>query len=202
MKRICLLVPLIFLLIFSHACLATVESPVTQLQSIANRMINQLEKNQSRLKSLSVIRSIVNSTLLPAVDLNRMSASVIGRYWRSASSAQQSEFQKEFSYMVTTTYASALSSYDDDRVRFYPLRENYTTRNTMRVTSVILRKNGQEIPISYDVVRHGDSWKVYDFSIEHVSMVQSYRSQFADVLSNGGMSALLNRLKTHNRSTR
>ena len=192
---------LLFTWLLSPLCFALI-SPTVQFQQVADRMISQLENNKSQLHKMSIIRSIVNKILLPNVDLDRMSASVVGRYWRSATSVQQNQFKKEFSYMVTTTYASALSSYDDDKVNVHPLRENYATLQTVRVNSVIIRKNGQRIPITYDVVRHGDSWKVYDFSIEHVSMVQSYRSQFANVLASGGMSALLSRLQYHNQVTK
>ncbi|HLD84195.1 MAG TPA: ABC transporter substrate-binding protein [Coxiellaceae bacterium] len=190
---------MIFLTLFTT--LAFANSPVTQLKNISDRMLAQLEQNKSRLSNLSVIRHIVNTVLLPNIDLGRMSASVVGLPWRSASDAQKAQFKKEFAYLVTTTYASALSSYDDDRVEFYPIRENLAGRQTAHVNSVIMRKNGQQIPISYDVVNNGGNWKVYDFSIEHVSMVQSYRAQFASTLANGGMQALLQRLRSHNQKT-
>lgn len=193
---------IIFIFLGFFASLAFAGSPVTQLKSVSDRMLAQLEQNKSRLGNINVIWHIVNTVLLPNVDLNRMSASVIGTSWRSASGAQQAQFKKEFAYLVTTTYASALSSYDDDRVEFYPMRENLANRQTAHVNSVIIRKNGQRIPISYDVVRSGDGWKVYDFSIEHVSMVQSYRAQFSSTLAQGGMSALLARLRAHNQKTR
>lgn len=185
----------------SPLCFA-IASPADQLQTVANKMISQLENNKLKLQDMSVIRHIVNQVLIPQVALDRMSASVVGRSWRAATSAQRSEFEKEFSYLVTTTYASALSSYNGDKVTFQPLRENYDARQTVRVSSLIVRKNGQRIPITYDVVRNGDAWKVYDFSIEHISMVQSYHSQFADVLAQGGMSALLARLQNHNHLTK
>lgn len=188
---------LIFCLI-SPLCFAT-ESPTTQLQTVANKMISQLESNKSQLNSLNVIRRIVNQVLIPNIDLDRMSASVVGRYWRTATPAQKSEFISEFSYLVTTTYASALSSYNHDKVTFQPSRDDAANQTT-RVHSMITRANGQRISIVYDVALHGDSWKVYDFSIEHISMVQSYRAQFADVLQSGGMPALLARLKSHNKA--
>ena len=162
-------------------------------------MISQLESNKTQLHQMQVIRNIVNHVLLPHVDLSRMSSAVVGREWRLATPAQREQFQKEFSYLVTTTYASALASYDGDKVTFQPLREDYAAKQTVRVSSIIVRKNGQRIPITYDVERNGNAWKVYDFSIEHVSMVQSYRSQFQGVLAQGGMNALLVRLKIHNR---
>jgi phospholipid transport system substrate-binding protein len=189
---------LVLVLLFPLYCLAAVLSPVDQLQGEANQMIAQLKANKARLGHISVIRKIVNQVLIPNVDLDRMAASVVGQSWRSATSAQRAEFEKQFSYLVTTTYAAALSSYDDDQVRFQPLREDFTNRQTMRVSSLIVRKSGQRIPVTYDVERAGNRWKVYDFSIENVSMVQSYRSQFSSTLASGGMPALLNRLRTHN----
>ena len=189
----------LMLMIVTPFCFADVVSPATQLQQIANRMITQLENNKSQLHSMSVIRRIVNQTLLPNVDMDRMSSSVVGRDWRTATPAQRAQFEKEFSYLVTTTYASALSSYNGDKVNFQPIRGDYASNQTLRVNSMIVRANGQRIPITYDVLRNGNAWKVYDFSIEHVSMVQSYRSQFAGVLANGGMPALLARLQNHNK---
>lgn len=189
----------LMLMIATPLCFADVISPATQLQQIANRMITQLESNKSNLHSMGVIRRIVNQTLLPSVDMDRMSSSVVGRNWRTATNTQRAQFEKEFSYLVTTTYASALSSYDGDKVNFQPIRGDYASSQTLRVNSMIVRKNGQRIPITYDVLRSGNEWKVYDFSIEHVSMVQSYRSQFTGVLTSGGMPALLARLQHHNK---
>lgn len=190
----------VILLIATPFCFAgDLISPTTQLQQIANRMITQLESNKSQLHSMNVIRRIVNQTLLPNVDMDRMSSSVVGRDWRAATPAQRAQFEKEFSYLVTTTYASALSSYNGDKVNFQPIRGDYASSQTLRVNSLIVRPNGQRISITYDVLRNGNAWKVYDFSIEHVSMVQSYRSQFSGVLANGGMSALLARLQNHNK---
>lgn len=190
----CLLLPL-----YAFAALT---SPVVQMQHEADHMIVQLEANKARLGNINVIRKIVNNILLPSVDLDRMSASVVGQPWRTATPEQRSLFKKEFSFLVTTTYAAAFSSYDNDKIVFQPLREGFSGRQTMRINSVIVRKTGQRIPVTYDVARVGDAWKVYDFSIENVSMVQSYRSQFASTLASGGMPALLNRLAAHNQSTK
>ena len=67
------------------------------------------------------------------------------------------------------------------------------------VKSLILRRNGQKISVVYNLERQGDSWLIYDFSIENVSMVQSYRSQFANVLEQGGVKLLIQRLQAHNK---
>jgi len=179
-----------------------VQSPISLLQSISNQMIAKLERNKSRLRQSGVINSIVRTTLLPYVDLNRMSAMVVGRYyWMKATPAQKSAFKREFTSMVISTYSAAISSYNGDVVRFYPLRGGYSGQ-TVQVKSVIIRRTGQRIPVSYQLIRQGGSWRVYDFSVENVSIVSSYRAQFAGVLSNHGMNGLIARLQRHNRKRR
>lgn len=182
---------------------AEVVSPVTVLNNAANQMLSSLAENKSKLKKGDgIIYSIVNRVLLPYIDLDRMGMAVVGRqYWTRATPAQKSEFIKQFTHLVTSTYAAALASYNDDKVQFSPLRADYTTSRILTVKSVIIRRSGQRIAVDYNVVRDGDSWKVYDFSIENVSMVQSYRSQFSDVLASQGMAGLLNRLKAHNQNS-
>lgn len=185
------------------AARAEVVSPVTVLNTAATQMLASLEKNKGQLKKGNgVIYNIVKQNLLPFVDVDRMSMAVVGRqYWQTATAAQKSEFVDQFTRLVTSTYAAALASYDDDKVQFFPIRGDYASSRAVMVRSQIIRRSGQKIEVDYNVVRSGDSWKVYDFSIENVSMVQSYRSQFSDVLAQQGMAGLLQRLKAHNQNT-
>ncbi|MBS0350034.1 MAG: ABC transporter substrate-binding protein [Proteobacteria bacterium] len=182
---------------------AQVASPVTVLNTAANQMLASLAQNKAKLKqNPNIIYGIVSKNLLPYVDVDRMSMAVVGRQaWTNATPAQKSEFINQFTHLVTSTYAAALASYDDDRVQFFPLRADFNTSRALTVRSAIIRRTGQKIAVDYNVVRSGDTWKVYDFSIENVSMVQSYRSQFSDVLASQGMNGLLQRLKAHNKNT-
>ncbi len=191
----------LFLLI--NIAQAAVVSPVTVLTEVANQMLSSLAQNKSKLhKGDGIIYGIVSRVLLPHIDLDRMSMAVVGRqYWTSATPQQKAEFINQFTHLVTSTYSAALASYNDDKVQFYPLRTDYTKSKVVTVRSVIIRQNGQRIAVDYNVIRDADNWKVYDFSIENISMVQSYRSQFADVLSRQGMNGLLQQLKSHNKNT-
>ena len=61
--------------------------------------------------------------------------------------------------------------------------------------STIVRANGQTIPVSYRLINQGGEWKVYDFSVEGVSLVQSYQSQFSNDLSQSGLGGLLEKMR-------
>lgn len=180
-----------------------IQSPVVFLNGLSQQMLVKLQHHKSRLSGASgkrIIYQIVNQVLMPHMSSNRMSAAVVGRNnWLKASRAQRATFIKEFKQLVISTYGAALTSYDNDRVRYYPLRGGYASKQYLRVNSVIIRRSGQKIPVSYNLLRAGNRWQIYDFSVENVSMVQSYRSSFASYLSKGGMNGLIKRLKAHNR---
>ncbi len=190
-KRVASVLVLVLISQFTFAA----TSPITMLQGVANGMISGLKKNQSRLKNNpNIARKLVKRYLVPKVDLTRMSSSVVGRPWRGASASQRKLFENKFLSVLVSTYSSAISSYDGDVVRFYPIRGGYAKKQSLQVRSLIQRRNGQNISVDYYVARAGNQWKVYDFTIENVSIVQSYRSQYADTLAQGGIKLLLQRM--------
>ena len=99
------------------------------------------------------------------------------------------------------TYASALTSYEDQTVQFYPIRGGYQGKRTVEVRSEIQGGN-QPIQVTYRLMRVGSVWRLYDLSVEGVSMLESFRSQFSDILSSGSMDQLLQRMVQHNRGRR
>lgn len=184
-------ISLLFCFITS-AALAQDPAPLAILKQTSAQMLSALKQNKASLKTdPKVIYHIVNTVLLPHIDLDTMSRSVVGRNaWVSATPAQREEFKELFTHQVTKTYSAALSSYRDEQVKFFPIRGGITG-NRIQIQSEIMRSNGQKIPVSYRLVDLNGNWKVYDFSVEGVSIVSSYRSQFASVLSEKGLPGLL-----------
>ena len=186
------------LLMLFSAQVFSAGSPLPTLRTAANNMIASLEKNKSQLKSRQVISRIVAQNLMPVIDQTRMAQLVVGRdAWSKASASERNAFIQSFRQMVISTYAAALASYDGDTIKFYPMRGQ--GGSTAVVRSVIVRRTGQTIGITYNCRLVGGRWKVYDFSIENVSMVNSYRSQFASIVSQKGLSGLVAQMRARRR---
>lgn len=187
---------LIFFAVFLPSLLWAKNSPIPMLESTANQIINTLEKNRDQLKkNHKVIYQAVEKHLLPIVDVRGMSRSVLGRNaWKKATAAQKRDFTREFTRLVIRTYASPLAEYSDERVKFLPLRGNADGR-FVRVNSVIMRSNGQNIPLSYSMVSKKGEWKIFDLSVEGVSLLQSFRTQFSQILRNADMDALIKQMR-------
>jgi phospholipid transport system substrate-binding protein len=171
--------------------------PVSMLQGIANNMINGLRANKANLKNKpGVVYDLAYKYVVPYASLNEMSKRVLPpRIWNSASEAQRKEFQELFTKTVIRTYASALSNYQDQTVKFYPVRGG--AGNSVEVRSQIMSGDREPISVTYRMVKTGSGWRLYDMSVEGVSMLSSFRSQFSNILAQGNMDTLLQRLSGH-----
>lgn len=174
--------------------------PVGLLRYIANNMIAGLKANKATLKSQpQVVYKLAYKYVVPYADLTEMSRRVVPpKVWNNATSAQRMQFQNEFTRILIRTYASGLAAYQDQVVQFYPIRGGYAGKRTVEVNSEIQGGQGQSIRVTYRLLRNGSVWRLYDMSVEGVSMLDSFREQFADILGQGNMEQLLNRLSGHN----
>jgi phospholipid transport system substrate-binding protein len=187
------------LAIFNNA-IAADPAPLALMKSTANKMISQLQKNTARYRNPSNLYGLVKRILLPVVDQNSMARSVVGpRYWKKASASQRKQFIAQFGKLVTRTYSTALADYEGQTVSFNPIRGSIAGKKRVQISSFIQQPGGHAIPVSYRLVRSGSAWKVYDFSVDGISIVRSYRSQFSSILQSSGISGLLQKMSSHNR---
>lgn len=186
----------LFLALFAFInCLWAQSSPTPMLENTAKQILTSLQANKAQLKqNPNVIYQTVERALLPQVDVEGMSRSVLGRQaWMKASAAERQQFSQAFTKLVIRTYASPLAEYTDETIKFLPIRGSLESR-FLRVNSLIVRSNGKNIPLAYSLVNKNGQWKIYDLSVEGVSLLQSFRSQFAQALRNSNMQELIKQM--------
>lgn len=176
-------------------------SPVPMLEERANQILSTLKANKGQLKkNHHIIYQSVQQQILPIVDVDGMSRSVLGRAaWNKATSAEKQAFSQAFTQLVIRTYASPLAEYNGETVKFLPLRASNEGR-FIRVNSLVIRPNGQKIPISYSLVSKNDTWKIYDLSVEGVSLLQSFRNQFGQILQNSSLQELIAQMRKNTKA--
>ncbi len=202
MKKIALFCLGFFACLMSVAVWAEPQpAPVVMLQNTSDQLIAALKQNKASLKkNPDVVYQIVDKILVPHVDLMGMSRSVLGRdAWTTATPDQKQRFAAQFKDLLIHTYASALSNYNNQTVQFLPIRGGLSsTQARLQVNSQILQQGGPAISVSYRLIKENNDWKVYDFSVDGISMLESFRSQFAAELNQGNLDGLINRLAEHN----
>lgn len=190
-----------FFSFFSCLNIAFAESrPESILENATQSMLSSLKQNRQTLKqNPNGIYKLVDDVLVPHVDTEYMAKWVVGKqYWTSASTEQQRRFIEEFKKMVVRSYASSLLAYSDQTVTYFPVKESLEGKSKVQVSSIIRQPNGESINVAYRLLRTSNDWKVYDIVIEGVSLLQGFKSQFADDLRAAGLEQLINKLHAHN----
>ncbi len=198
MKRL-LKISLLILLTWTVIALAT-PSPVTSLESTSNQLLMALKQNRAKIKGNPAYAEVLaRRILLPHVDVKAMSRLVLGRNaWLKASAGQKARFMDEFATFMIRTYSTALSSYTNESIQFLPLRSDYKSKHRVLVKSKIIQEGGPSIPVNYRLVLRGNQWKMYDMTVDGISMVKSFRSQFSSEINKNGIDGLLVAMNKHN----
>lgn len=189
-----------FFSLFTLCAKAATPNPMDMLQSTSDQMLAQLKVHQSTLKSdPNRVFNIVDTILLPHFDMEYMSRSVVGRSaWLNANAQDKKAFTPEFTELLTRTYASALASYTNQTVKFFPIRGGYEGQRQVTVHSEVIQPSGPSVPVSYILLLEGNQWKIIDFSVDNVSAVNNFRAQFSSDLDQGGLANLTQKLRAHN----
>lgn len=145
------------------------------------------------------IFALAEEKILPNFNFDHVCRLVLGKNFSKASKEQQDAFQREFRTLLIRTYASALSKYRNQTIEYKPMRD-ISDDKQVTVKTQILQPGGQPIAVDYTLEQMGDVWKVYDITIEGVSLVTNYRGQFSNEIRQGGMDGLIQKLVEKNKS--
>jgi len=146
------------------------------------------------------ILALVDAKVLPHFDFARMTQLSVGKHWRAASPEQKQALVAEFRNMLVRTYTKAFTIYRDQTIEVKPFKMA-PDATEVTVKTVITKSGAQPIPVDYEMAKRADEWKVFDVTIEGVSMVTSYRGTFASQIQQDGIDGLIKTLAEKNASS-
>jgi len=129
----------------------------------------------------------------PLFDWNEMASRSLGRHWQPRTEVERQEFVRLFHDLLERSYLTTLERYNGERVA-YGTESIEGEKATVRTQ--VLNKAGQQFPVDYRLLRHGDRWLVFDVVIEGVSLVANYRAQFDQIIRTGSYEKLVEKLKS------
>jgi phospholipid transport system substrate-binding protein len=137
-------------------------------------------------------KSLIMKAVDERFDWREMSRRSLGPHWRKLNEEQRKNFVTLFSQLLERTYLDRVESYSGEKVTYAgeKVDGDYAT-----VESTVLTSKNVDTPVVYKLKKDGDSWLVYDISIEGVSLVYNYRTQFNSILSKSSYDELIAKLK-------
>jgi len=174
------------------------KAPEQIISETTNRMLDALKQEQGLIKQQpNRVNALANQIIMPHIDFQSMSSWVLGKYWRRATAEQKQQFPVQFRRLILRTYATALSEYTDETIHYLPLRAS-DGDSDVTVRTFIERSSGPGIPVAYRMHQVQKDWKVYDISIDGISLVNNYRRSFSIEIRRHGLDGLINKLATKN----
>ena len=193
-----LVVVLVGLLVTGPAQTGAPDLASAVVRDTSERMLKVLEERRQELEfTPGLIYELVNEIVVPSFDFERITRYAMGRNWHKANTTQKAELIAEFQRLLVRTYAKALLNYSGQEIRYLPLRPGRRA-GEVTVHTEVREAGGPSIPIKYRMYLNKGAWKVYDVTIDGVSLVANYRSSFAAEVRRKGVSGLIGTLKARN----
>jgi phospholipid transport system substrate-binding protein len=189
MKRFLVLSLCILLLGVSPASADTGAEVRELLRSKIDAVVALLrQKNMDK----SLRKDNIMELIKPIFDFRKMAKLSLGRkHWPGLSPEKQEEFSDLFVRKMQDSYIEKLDLYEDEEVVY---EEPLIIKRKVHVPINFVSKD-DKITMLYKFYRSKElGWQIYDVELQGVSVIQTYRTQFNDVLKNGTIDDLMAKL--------
>ena len=175
------------------------QSPQELVQKTTDEITSVLRTDQDKIKADSNhLLTVVDGIVAPHFDFERMSSWVLGKYWRKAKADEKTRFASEFRTLLVRTYAKALNDNYDKQIDMLPARKKKGGKQ-VTIRTEVQQSAGFPIPINYKMHIKNDAWKIFDVSVDGISLVANYRTSFAKEIRKDGLQSLIDRLAKRNK---
>ncbi|MBI1995795.1 MAG: ABC transporter substrate-binding protein [Deltaproteobacteria bacterium] len=125
-------------------------------------------------------------------DFAEMARRSLGSHWGALNGGEQGEFVEGLSQRLLASYGRTVRSNSGDNIQF---KNEVREGELVKVATQVVSGSGEELPIDYRLHDVDGQWKVFDVVIDHVSLVNNYRAQFARVIAKSSVRELLRMMK-------
>ena len=190
---------LLALALAAPAALAQLVAPDVLLRTVTQEVIGRIRLDTGLQAGNPVkVAALVETTVMPLFDFERMTRSAMARNWRLATPAQQTALVSEFKTLLVRTYSSALANYRGEFIEFKRLRAA-PDDTEVTVRSDVTRPGKEKMSMDYDMEKIPAGWKIHDVKVAGVRLVATYREAFAERVRESGIDGLIISLAEMNR---
>lgn len=175
---------------------AEADEPAQIVQNASNEMLKELDAHRADYrKDPRKVYALVDRVLLPHFDTEYAAQQVLAKNWRTATPDQRKRFIDAFYHSLLRNYGTALLEFTADRMTILPFKGDLASGRAL-IRTVVKRDNGAQVPVNYSLRKTEKGWMAFDVSIEGISYIKSYRTDFGAEIDQKGIDAVIERLET------
>jgi phospholipid transport system substrate-binding protein len=174
--------------------------PQELMERISHDLLRELDAHREELrKNPAGLRALVDQYLLPHFDTDYAGRLVLGKHWRDATPEQRQRFVDAFYQSLLASYGDAILEFTEDRLTILPFRGD-PDATSATVRTEVKRSDGTPVPVNYSMRATPQGWKAWDVTIEGISYVRNFRTDFGAEIDQKGLDAVIERLEAQNAS--
>lgn len=170
------------------------KNPYKMVEQVGTNTFNRIKSQKDEIaKDPEILRTIMEEDLLPYIDYQYSAFKVLGKHFDMKKTDRETliEYIRVFRQYLVTSYADALSYYDQQEVLFAP-EEDFSNDKTVTVRALIRDGERPDIKVAFKVRKgKGDEWKAYDMVAEGISMLQNEVKQYENIIRTEGIEKVI-----------
>jgi len=183
----------LLLLVFGIALPGWAGEPTDEIKQTTDKILSILTNPSLKGPSKTAEREkLIRQAIDERFAWEEMARRSLARYWDQRTEGEKKEFVRLYSDLLERTYMDKVEGYSGEKVVY----EGESIDNGYAVVRVkIITKKNTDIRVHYRLKRVENKWLVYDVSIEGVSLVNNYRTQFNSIILKSSYENLVKRLR-------
>lgn len=173
----------------------TPEQIIDQTSTEVLKIIN--ENNDKVRNDPEYVNKVIDEKILPYVDVKAMGKLILGKYWKTATETQRTDFVREFQDMLIRTYSKSIADYGNAKVEVLPVQGEQSNK-LHRVKTELDLGSGEPLQIDWMFRKVDGNWKAFDLIVGGLSMIKNFRTSFSQEISETSLDALISRLASTN----
>lgn len=165
--------------------------PENFISSVSNQTLSIIRSKDSEKKKITKLEKVFNSS----VDVDWMAKFAIAKFWKSMSADQKKLYLAAYKKYLIKTYVPRFKEYNNQEIKITGTKDMGNGQYVVS-TQIVTVKGGEKntINISYRCKQDGDKFQIRDIIGEDFSLLATQRSEFASVITSGGIDKLIKTL--------
>ena len=142
------------------------------------------EKRQEELKTV----------LQETIDFRELASRALGEHWAKRTPEEQQEFLDLLQELLQANYEGKLTGKKlgkDYEIKY----SDEKTRGEKSIVKTVVVAKEESKPVDYKLVKKGEEWSIYDVVIDDISLEETYRDSYVDIIEKEGWGSLIQRMK-------
>ena len=168
--------------------------------SAAGALVDVLKARQARIDTILArypadlppeVKTDVGRAIADLIDFPEMGRAALGEEWGKHGEAERRDYVAAFEELVRANILRRVDIYRTESIEY----QDETIEGEKGSAKSVVKSRNATTEVVYALHTVAGKWRIADYSIDGVSAVKNYRSQFAKLIEKRGFAGMVERLK-------